>query len=106
VRVTRSRIANLNLRCPATTGSSCRGILQVSRGHGPIRLDHGRMLSRRSFSSRADVFAPVRMRLSVDGYRRLVRNRKMDVTVMVLTRAADGQLRRATRRIQLYAPRR
>jgi hypothetical protein len=88
----------VRLRCPATTASTCRG---------QLRLESGKLiLARRTFSTPADRYANVRLRLTRTAYRKLVRRKSLRASVVLVTRGADGQLRRASRRLSILPPRR
>jgi hypothetical protein len=100
IRVGSNRIARVGLNCPVTASSNCRGILTIGRRGGATTL--GRL----SFSKPADVMSKVGLRLSKREFRRLVAVRRQRVTVELLTRGSDNQLRRAAKRVTLLAPRR
>jgi hypothetical protein len=79
------------LRCPASAGRRCKGMLRIERGN--------RVLGRRSFSIAADRTRSFSVRMSKRTVRLARRHAK--VSVEVLTRGADGQLRRAVARMRL-----
>ena len=84
--------------CPATVGSTCRGLLRAITGANTV--------TERSFSVAANRWRTVRLRLTNRDYRRLVRKRSMKVTTVVTSRADDGVLRRDSARITVLAPKR
>ena len=100
IRVTRNRIARVGVTCAETSGGRCAGIVEIGRRAQAVTL------SRKSFSTAADVGSTVATKLTKKEFRRLVARRRQRVTIEVLTRSGDGQLRRAATRVTLLAPRR
>ncbi len=98
LRSSRARNVYVRLRCPASTGTMCRGQLRLQSGN--------LVLSQRTFTTTADRYTPVRLRLTRSAYRKLVRRGQMRASVVLLTRGADGRLRRAQRRLSVLPPRR
>jgi hypothetical protein len=98
LRANRSRNLYVRLRCPATTVSTCRGQLRLESGKS--------VLARRTFSAPADRYTNVRLRLTRSAYRKLVQRRSLRASVVLLTRGADGNLRRAQRRLSVLPPKR
>jgi regulation of enolase protein 1 (concanavalin A-like superfamily) len=98
VRVNRKRQATLRVRCGVTRGNRCRGQVTV--------VSRRVVAAERSFSVRPNRMTAVRVKLGKPVYRRLVRNHRIKVRVTVLTRGADGQLRRAAVQLTLLAPKR
>ena len=83
----------VRIACGPTAGGRCRGTLQLVRGR--------RIVAGRSFSIRASRITTVRLRVGARDYRRLSRRRSARVTVILLTRGSDGELRRVTARLGL-----
>jgi hypothetical protein len=98
IRVTRNRIARVGITCAETRGGNCAGILTLGRRAQSVTL------SRKSFSTAADVNSTVATKLTKKEFNRLVRKGRQRVTIEVLTRSGDGVLRRATTRVTLLAP--
>jgi hypothetical protein len=96
VKISKKRFGFVKLRCPASTGSTCRATLKLEKGD--------RILAKRTFSTAADQFKRIRIRVTKAGYRRIAKAGFLTVTVSLLTRGADGQLRRASRKVMLVAP--
>jgi hypothetical protein len=96
VKINKRRFGTIKLRCPASTGSTCRGTVQAVKGD--------RILARRTFTSPADKFTRVRIRVTKAGYRQIRKTGSLTATVSLLTRGADGQLRRTSRKVMLVAP--
>ncbi len=96
MRVSRTRIAAVALRCGVSKGSHCAGLLTASSG---------RRIASRSFSIAADRTRTVRVRLTRSGYRSVVRHRRLHARLALSTRGADGVLRTARATVTLVAPR-
>jgi hypothetical protein len=96
VKISKKRFGVIKLRCPASTGSTCRATLRVEKSD--------RILAKRTFSTAADQFKRIRIRVTKAGYRRIAKSGSLTVTVSLLTRGADGQLRRASRKVMFVAP--
>ena len=82
----------------ATAGEACKGSVRMWRGKTTF--------AGRSFAIGADRWTKVRLHLKKGAYRQLVRKRALTVKVRVLSRGADGVLRRATVSVTLLAPKR
>jgi alpha-L-arabinofuranosidase len=93
LRANRRRLVPVRIACGPTAAARCRGTLQLVRGR--------RILAGRSFSIRAGRMTRVRLRIGARDHRRLSRRRSARVTVILLTRGSDGELRRATARLRL-----
>jgi hypothetical protein len=100
LRVGKKRYVRVPVSCPETVGGNCRGQLTIERRNGWTTL------AQRWFAKDADELSTVRLRLSRAEFRRLVRRRTQRVTVELMTRGIDGQLRHAATRLTLLAPRR
>ncbi len=100
VRVSKKRYVSLPVSCPATVGTQCRGKLEITRRAG------WHTLATKWFAKKADTMSGVRLRLSRPEFRRLKERRRQSVTVELLTRGVDGQLRHAATKVTLLAPRR
>jgi alpha-L-arabinofuranosidase len=94
LRADRKRVMPVRISCGPTAGGRCRGVLQVLRAGR-------RLLAGRSFSIRANRMTSVRLRVGSADYRRLSRRRGARVTVTLLTRGSDGELRRAAATLRL-----
>ena len=99
VRVNKKRYARVSLSCPETTGGDCRGLLSMERRNGWITL------AQKWFAKDADAMSSVRLRIARPEFRRLLKQRRQRVTIELLTRGIDGELRHAEHRITLLAPR-
>jgi len=99
IRVTRKRIARVGITCAESTSGRCAGIIQIGRRAQAVTL------SRKSFSTAADVGGTVAAKLTKKEFRRLVRKGRQRVTIEAFTRSGDGLLRRAATRVTLLAPR-
>ena len=93
LRADRRRRVPVRIACGPTVGGRCRGSLQLVRGR--------RIVAGRSFSIRASRITTVKLRIGARDYRRLSRRRSARVTVVLLTRGSDGELRRVTARLGL-----
>jgi hypothetical protein len=100
LRVGKKRYVRVPVSCPETVGGDCRGRLTIQRRNGWTTL------AQRWFVKDADELSTVRLRLSRSEFRRLVRRRTQRVTVELMTRGIDGQLRHAATRLTLLPPRR
>jgi hypothetical protein len=96
VKISKKRFGFIKLRCPASKGNTCRATLRVEKSD--------RILAKRTFSTAADQFKRIRIRVTKAGYRRIAKSGSLTVTVSLLTRGADGQLRRASRKVMFVAP--
>ena len=100
VRVSKTRYVTLPVSCPASVGTQCRGKLSLTRRAG------WHTLAQKWFAKKADTMSGVRVRLSRPEFRRLKDRRRQTVTVELMTRGTDGQLRHAETKVTLLAPRR
>jgi hypothetical protein len=85
------------VRCPPTKARRCTGTLRIEKGD--------LVLARRSFSIAADRTRFVSVRVSRRALRMVRARKRMKVSVELLTRGADGQLRRAAAKLTLRAAR-
>ena len=99
LRVDRKRRVKVAIRCGPTRANRCRGILQL--------LWRGKvLLARRSFSVPIGAYRSVTLKLNPSAYRTLKQSKRLRVSVILLTRGSDGQLRRAeTRRVPMVRAR-
>lgn len=95
LRADRKRLVPVRISCGPTVSGRCRGVLQLLRAGK-------RLLGSRSFSIPANRMTTVKLRVNAADYRKLSRGRSVRVTVTLLTRGSDGELRRvaATLRIR------
>ena len=63
-------------------------------------------VAQRRFTKPANVMSGVNMRVRKSEFRKLVKHRRMRVSIHLVTRGSDGQLRRTIKRVWLLAPRR
>ena len=94
LRADRRRRVAVRISCGPTAAGRCRGVLQILRAGK-------RLLASRSFSIAASRPATVRLRVGAADYRRLSRGRGARVTVTLLTRGSDGELRRTAATLRL-----
>ena len=87
LRVQGRRRVPVRISCGPSAGSRCRGELQLVRARK-------RILAARSFSIPAGRMTTVRLRVDRAEHRRLARRKSVRVTVVLLTRGSDGELRR------------
>jgi len=86
LRVNGKRRFWVRFKCPASAGDRCEGLLTVLAGRD--------VLGRREFSIPADEFSSVRLRMSHEAYRDIKKKGPRDARILVVTRGADGELRR------------
>jgi hypothetical protein len=99
LRVGKRRYVQVPVNCPETIGGDCRGRVTISRRNGWA------VLGQRWFVKDANELSNVRVRVARAEFRRLLKQRRQRVTVELLTRGIDGQLRHVEQRITLLAPR-
>jgi hypothetical protein len=100
LRVGKKRYVRVPVSCAESFAGKCRGKLSLERRNGWTTL------ALKWFAKRADVMSNVKLRLKRSEFRRLVRRKRQRVTVELITRGIDGQLRQASTRLTLLAPRR
>ena len=100
LRVNKKRYVRVPISCAETAGGKCRGRLTITRRNGWATL------AQKWFAKQADRVGKVRLRLKRAEFRRLVRRRTQRVSIEMLTRGIDGQLRHAELKLRLMAPRR
>jgi hypothetical protein len=91
LRVDSKRRAKVKLFCGPSAGTRCRGVLGMTFG--------GKTLGRRSIDVPAGRDVTVTLSLTRSAYRTLVRRKRLRVTLTLVTRGSDGQLRRASARV-------
>jgi len=99
LRVGKKRYVRVPVSCAETTAGRCRGTLSLERRKGWTTL------AQKSFAKSADSMSKVTLRLKRSEFRRLVRRGRQRVTVELMTRGIDGQLRHASTRVTLLKPR-
>jgi hypothetical protein len=97
--VSKNRYVRVPVSCAETVGGNCRGRLSIERRNGWATL------AQTWFAKTAGVMSTVRLRIQRSEFRRLVRRGRQRVTVELMTRGSDGQLRHAQARITLLKPR-
>jgi hypothetical protein len=100
LRVGKKRYVRVPVSCAETAGGNCQGKLTIERNEGWTKL------AQKQFVKPADAMSGVRLRVTPLEFRRLVRRGQRRVTVELTTRGSDGELRQATTRLTLLAPRR
>jgi hypothetical protein len=100
LRVGKKRWVRVPVSCAETFAGKCRGRLTLERRNGWTTL------AQKWFVKGADRMSNVKLRVRRSEFRRLVRRGRQRVTVELMTRGIDGQLRHAATRVTLLRPRR
>ena len=95
VRLTRAGKAPVRVSCPATSGTTCRGRIQLAFGHT--------ILGARSFAIAAGRLATVSVTLTKAARKQLRRRRHESITVSVSAVGSDGVTRLTAVRLTLRA---
>jgi hypothetical protein len=100
LRVGKKRWVKVPVSCPESFAGKCRGKLSLERRNGWT------IVAQKWFTKTADRMSNVRLRLKKSEFRRLQRRGRQRVTVELMTRGIDGQIRHASARLTLLRPRR
>jgi hypothetical protein len=100
LRVSGRRYVRVPVSCAETAAGQCRGKISITRRNG------WETVAQRWFAKDADELSTVRLRLKRTEFRRLVRRGRQRVSVELMTRGSDGQIRHAETRLTLLPPRR
>ena len=98
--MSKKRYVRVPVSCPETVGGDCRGQITIERRNG------WHTLAQRWFVKDADQMSTVRLRIARPEFRRLRARGRQRVSIELMTRGIDGQLRHAEQKLTLLAPRR
>jgi hypothetical protein len=98
LRVGGKRWVRVPVSCAESVAGMCRGKLSLERRNGWTTV------AQKWFAKRADSMSSVKLRVKRSEFRRLMRRGRQRVTVELLTRGMDGQLREASARVTLLKP--
>jgi diguanylate cyclase (GGDEF)-like protein len=111
VRLSRDGVALVTLRCSAKLAGGCRGSVTLDtapaasrKTAGASRKSRRRVLGKARFSARRGRLAVVRVHISRNGRRRVLRRRKLRCRASVAIRRADGSLTTVRTTLTLTAP--
>jgi Zinc carboxypeptidase/Immune inhibitor A peptidase M6 len=94
LRVDRKHRTKVRLACGPTTKSLCKGTVSLRRGARTV-------MGRRTFTTTANKSRSITVRVSSSAYRRLVRKKSIKTTVTLVSRGADGVMRKQTQRVTM-----
>ena len=107
-RLTRKGIAPLRLRCFANVVEGCRGTLTIVAPSSPTakasRAGRRRVIGKARFFVRHGRVAVVKVRISRDGRRRVLRRRKLRCRTSLAVRRSDGSLTTISSGLTLIPP--
>jgi diguanylate cyclase (GGDEF)-like protein len=110
VRLTRKGVAPVTLRCSSRLAGGCRGSVTLDAalpaGKASAARAHGRrrVLGKARFSARRGRLAVVKVHISRNGRRRVLRRRKLRCRASVVVRRRDGTRTTVRTTIVLVAP--
>jgi diguanylate cyclase (GGDEF)-like protein len=112
VRLSRNGVAAVTLRCSANLPGGCRGSVTLDTAPATSnkakastsRKARRRVLGKTRFSARRGRLAVVRVHISRNGRRRVLRRRKLRCRASVAIRRADGSLTTVRTTLTLTAP--
>jgi Ca2+-binding RTX toxin-like protein len=112
VRVTSSGLAPLRLRCSGAARGGCMGRVTLTAlrdarprtGRPASQASKRQVIGRGRFNVRRGRLATVKVRLSRNGRRRVIRRRRVRCKASVSVRQADGSVRTVTGAVTLVAP--
>ena len=112
VRLSRKGVASVTLRCSAKLTGGCRGSVTLDTAPAApkkakastSRKSRRRVLGKARFSARRGRLAVVKVHISRNGRRRVLRRRKLRCRASVAIRRADGSLTTVRTTLTLTAP--
>jgi RTX calcium-binding nonapeptide repeat (4 copies) len=111
VRLSRKGTVSLPLTCPASFGGTCRGTITITvAGRATASASGGRrkkgVLARKRFKVKAGQTKVLDVKISRNGRRRVLLNKRLKCKASAVTRGASGRNENARKNITLKAPKR